>query len=164
MTEYGHGRKFGFHALYISELHGGLVKSNFAKIISPRLLLKDFPAWRYVAGKKLKVSDFTVDVPSKDEALLLQLDDIQRRLAQPEQIEKNQYIVKSIARLVDLVQDKRAPQEPFSYLALRKNISSEQEKKVVDAIFACKKSGWSASEYRKHTPVFDEYVRACAKR
>jgi len=153
-------KKIGFRILYLSEMDGGEIKSNLAEYIPPKLLAHDFPAWRHVCGRKFKQSDFSIGVPTKEEAIQIQLRDIEKEINWTIESKDSQYVVKAIARLVDYSQNKRHPETPFSYKMIYENAGLGIEQETVNAIMDCKKSGWSSSLFDQHYDTFTKYINS----
>lgn len=150
-------KKFGFRLLYINELNGAKIKSNLATYISPKLLLHDFPSWKFISGIKMSQKDFLLNAPTQDEAVKIELDVLEKKLTEREH-ENDIYIVKGIARLVDYAQGKRPNTAPFTYTNLKKEASGELETQVVDCLFECRKSRYDATTLQKNLPVFLKYM------
>lgn len=146
--------------IYLGEFDSGSIKGGLSGVIEPRLLLLDFPNWKYVAGKRFKVKDFGLKKPNYKQAIEMHLQNIKRR--QWQEVSKVSpferiYFIKEIARLIYAVQSNRASNKaPFSYIEILKRANKE-EKPVVEAVNELRANN-SKISFDRFVPIFQEFL------
>lgn len=148
--------------IYMGEFSGSPAKGGLCGVIDPRLLLLDFPFWKYVAGKRLKIKDFSLKKPTYKQAIEIHLQNIKRR--QWQDVSKVSpferiYFIKEIARLIHAVQSNRISNKTiFSYIEILKRANKE-EKPVVEAVNELRANN-SKISFDRFVPIFQEFLDA----
>lgn len=155
---------FYIRLLYLSELNGGEAKAPLAKVIYPNLLLLEMPNWLYVLGKNYTNQDFEVKPANYKEAIATHLskikndgwDNVERI---PEDM--HAFFVKTLSRLIDIVQRSRGEKDTFSYGKIFKastTSGTQEEKEVTTAIMESRKNGWDYKVFLKNKEVFQKFI------
>lgn len=149
--------------IYLGEFNNSPIRSGLSGVIDPRLLLLDFPYWKHVAGKRLKVKDFSLKKPNYKQATDIHLQNIKRR--QWQDVSKVSpferiYFIKEIARLIHVVQLNRVSNKaPFSYIDILKR-ANKDEKPVVEAVNELRANN-SKISFDRFVPIFQEFLDSC---
>jgi hypothetical protein len=81
LTQSAPEKEWGFQIIYLDELNGGRLRSRLARAMSPQSILPSFGHWFFVCGKKFTRESFTVRDASIPERMLLNIEEIRKRLA-----------------------------------------------------------------------------------
>jgi hypothetical protein len=155
-------RKLGFRLIYKNELDTGVAKSPLGIIGIPALLLLDLPTWQWVCGTKFSQKDFSLHIPTYDEALKLRYESTKTRwpiidLIKPEEV---QYFVKQVLRIIHLnyLQNGNFPYRMFSYSSIKENVTDSYEAEIIDICLKVKASHWNYEEFKKYKNKFESYL------
>ncbi len=153
-------KKFGFRVLYKSELSGGQIKSFLATVQSPKSHILDLPNWKHVAGKKFVPTDFRQTLPTYHEALLDELPEMERRarLHQEGVVAEDDYYIKKIAQLLDLLQKDKGARGAFSYSNLISRAEGEMETQVAATLNEIKLNSYNPQIIKKYDNLLKGFV------
>jgi predicted nucleotidyltransferase len=157
-------KEFFIRVLYVSELNGENPKAPLASVIDPRLLLLEMPNWDCVVGKNLTNQDFTLKPPSFAEAIKIHLAQIKEKGWDKVSLilhDKHMYFIKTLCRIVDLLQKERGDQSPFSYSKIARvaGVSgSNLEKETIATILEVRRNNWDYQTFLTNELIFQKFL------
>ncbi len=152
--------KFSLRFLYLSELNEGSIKGNLASYINARLLLSDFPNWMHVVGHEYSLAEFSLHMPTLDEALALQMKKASEKgwLDICNVSEKdNMYFLKNLAQSIYTIEKKKGFIGPFSYKTLREK-ASDREAAILAHIIESRERDWNYEIFLKYRNEYQQYI------
>ncbi len=157
-------KEFFVRILYMRELNSENPKAPLASVIDPRLLLLEMPNWYYVVGKNLTNQDFTLKPPSFAEAIKIHLAQIKEKGWDEVSLiphDKHMYFIKTLCRIIDLLQKERGERSLFSYSKIARvaGVSgSDLEKETVVAILEVKRNNWDYQTFLTNEHIFQRFL------
>ena len=146
--------------IYLSELNGSRTRGGLASVVSPRLLLSDFPYWKHIAGQRYVADDFDLDPADEQGAIGLELDVIRKRFLPgfaKGDFSDAEYFGKNVSRMLHYIHAARNGESAFSYGALTQEANSATSE-VARTLIDWKKNGWSSHYLQGNWKIFSDFL------
>gem|GEM_PF-1020986 len=153
-------KRLQINFFYLSELIGGPVRSNLARLASPEQAVFDFPYWKHVCGKKIASSDLpkvTAKQALKDQVGLTKM-----RMGWVKDGAYGdmglEYFCKSLVWLCYNIHKLSSPPERFSWKSLDSE-TTDETKGMVEVLLDLKSKHWAKETIREQLPWLERTAK-----